>query len=247
MMMDIREILVITRPDEQKLYQKLLKTGKEFGVKLKYICQKKPNGIAQSFLLGKKFIGSDNVALILGDNFFYSSNLEKILLNAIKKNQKGASIFIYKSQNAKEFGVVEISPNNKIKKITEKPKKTKSKYIVTGLYLYDNRVSNLAKELKFSRRGELEITDLNNLYLKENLLRGIKMDYKTKWMDNGNCDSLLEASNFVKKIETQKKSMILCPEQIAFQKNWIKKKDLIKKSKSLKNTEYGKHLLRLIK
>lgn len=246
MMMNIREILIITRPEEKKLYQKLLKSGKEFGVKLKYISQKKPNGIAQSFLLGKKFIGSDNVALILGDNFFYSDNLEKILLNAIKNNQKGASIFICKSKNVKEFGVVELSSNNKIKKISEKPKKTKSKYIVTGLYLYDNRVSKLTKKLKFSSRGELEITDLNNLYLKENLLKGIKMDNKTKWMDNGNCDSLLKTSNFVKKIELQKKKMILCPEQIAFKKNWIKKKDLINQAQSLKNTEYGKHILRLI-
>ena len=247
MMMDIREILIITRPDEKKLYQKLLKSGKEFGVKFKYISQKKPNGIAQSFLLGKKFIDTDNVALILGDNFFYSNKLEKTLLNAIKKNQKGASVFICKSKNPKEFGVVELSPGNKIKKIIEKPKKPKSKYIVTGLYLYDNKVVKLTRKLNFSKRGELEITDLNNLYLKQNMLKGIKMENDINWMDNGNCDSLLKTANFVKKIELQKKSMILCPEQIAFKKRWIKKEDLIKQAQSLKNTEYGKHLLKLAK
>lgn len=246
MLMGIKEILVITRPDEKKLYQTLLKSGKQFGVKFKYISQKKPNGIAQSLLLGKKFIGRDNVALILGDNFFYSEKLEKTLINATKKNPKGASIFLCKSKKPKEFGVVEFSSKNKIKKIVEKPKKPKSNYIVTGLYLYDNKVTDLVKKLKFSARGELEITDLNNLYLNSGTLKAIKMDNSMSWMDNGNCDSLLKTSNFVKKIEEQKKSMILCPEQIAFKKRWIKKEDLIKQAQILKNTKYGEHLFKLV-
>lgn len=244
MMMGIKNILVIIRPDEKKLYQRLLQSGKQFGIKILYKVQLKPNGIAQSFIIGKKFIANSNVALILGDNFFYSSNLESILSTAIKNNKKGASIFVCKSKKPKEFGVVEFN-KSKIKKIIEKPKFPKSKYVVTGLYLYDNKVVQLARMLKPSKRKELEITDLNNLYLNRSELKAVKMKSNVKWMDNGTCDSLLETSKFVKKIENKKKTMIFCPELIAFKKKWINKKQLKQQILSLSNADYGRFLKKI--
>ena len=246
MLMRIKDILIITRPDEKKLYQKLLGNGKNFGIKFKYISQPKPGGIAESFLLGKKFIGKKNIALILGDNFFYGKNLEKILKKTVKENQNGASIFISKSKKPQNFGVVELNRENKILSIVEKPKNPKSKYIVTGLYLYDNSAVNLTKKLKYSKRGELEITDLNNEFLKKKKLRGIKLDSKIKWMDNGNSDALLETSNFVKKVENRNQKLILSPEVIAFKNKWINKVRLKKNLEKLKNSDYGKTLKKLI-
>ena len=246
MLMGIREILIITRPDEKKLYKKLLGSGKKFGIRFKYMSQPKPGGIAESFLLGKKFIEKKNIVLILGDNFFYGKNLEKILKKAIKKNQRGASIFISKTKKPQNFGVVEIGKKNKILSIIEKPKKPKSNYIVTGLYVYDNNVVNLTKKLKYSKRGELEITDLNNIYLKKEKLLGIKLDTNIKWMDNGNSDSLLETSNFVKSIENKTKKLLLSPEVIAFKNKWINKSQLKKNLEKLKNSDYGKSLKNLI-
>jgi glucose-1-phosphate thymidylyltransferase len=246
MLMGIKDILIITRPDEKKLYQKLLGNGKNFGTKFKYISQPKPGGIAESFLLGKKFIGKKNIALILGDNFFYGKNLEKILKKTIQENQSGASIFISESKKPQDFGVVEINKKNKILSIVEKPKKPKSNYIVTGLYLYDNSVVDFTKILKYSKRGELEITDLNNKYLKYKKLHGVKLDSKIKWMDNGNSDALLETSNFVKRIENKEKKLLLSPELIAFKNKWINKYQLKKNLKRLKNSDYGKSLMKLI-
>ncbi len=246
MLMGIREILVITRPDEKKLYQKLLGTGKNFGVKFDYIAQPKPGGIAESFLLGKKFIEKKNIVLILGDNFFYGKNLEKILKKTVKKNQNGASIFISKTRKPQSFGVVEIDKKNKILSIVEKPKKPKSNYIVTGLYVYDNSVINLTKKLKYSKRGELEITDLNNMYLKQKKLQGIKLKSNIKWMDNGNSDALLETSNFVRSTENKEKKLLFSPEAIALKNKWIDKRQLKKNLEKLKNSDYGKSLMRLI-
>ena len=200
MLLQIRKILIITRPDEKKLYKKLLGTGKNFGVNFKYISQPKPRGIAESFLLGKNFIGNKNVALILGDNFFYGKNIDKILKQVISQKKEGASIFISSSKKPQNFGVVEFSRTNKILSIQEKPKKPKSNYVVTGLYLYDNQVVSLVDKLEYSERGELEITDLNNLYLKQNRLHAIKLASDVKWADNGNSDDLLMTSNFIKKI-----------------------------------------------
>ena len=245
MLMGIRDILVITRPDEKKFYKKLLQSGKNFGIKISYTVQKKPKGIAQSFILGENFIGKSNVALILGDNFFYSKNLNKILLNAVRRNYKGASIFICKSKKPKDFGVVEFSTKNQIKKIEEKPNKPKSNYVVTGLYLYDNKVVSLSKKLKFSNRDELEITDINNLYLANQELKAVNLGSKVKWMDNGNCESLLATSNFVKKTEKNLKTMILCPELIALKNQWISQKNLNKQISSLKNTDYGNFLKKI--
>lgn len=246
MLMGIKDILIITRPDEKKLYQKLLGNGKNFGTKFSYISQPKPGGIAESFLLGKKFVGKKNVALILGDNFFYGKNLEKILKKTIQENQSGASIFISESKKPQDFGVVEINKKNEILSIIEKPKKPKSNYIVTGLYLYDNSVIDLTKKLKYSKRGELEITDLNNKYLNNKKLQGVKLDSKIKWMDNGNSDALLETSNFVKRIENKEKKLLLSPELIAFKNKWINKLQLNQNLKKLKNSDYGKSLMKLI-
>ena len=181
----------------------------------------------------------------MGDNFFYSKNLNKILLNAVRRNYKGASIFICKSKKPKDFGVVEFSTKNQIKKIEEKPNKPKSNYVVTGLYLYDNKVVSLSKKLKFSNRDELEITDINNLYLANQELKAVNLGSKVKWMDNGNCESLLATSNFVKKTEKNLKTMILCPELIALKNQWISQKNLNKQISSLKNTDYGNFLKKI--
>jgi glucose-1-phosphate thymidylyltransferase len=246
MMMGIRSILIIVRPDEKKLYQKLLKSGLSLGIKIDYAVQKKPGGIAQSLIIGKKFIGKNNIALILGDNFFYNDNLQSQLIKALKNNKEGATIFACKSKKPKDFGVIEFFKNNMVKKIVEKPINPKSNYVVTGLYLYDNQAIELSKSLKLSKRRELEITDLNNLYLNMNSLKVIKMK-RVKWMDNGNCDDLLKCSNFVRKTEIRKKNLILSPEKIAFEKGWITKFQLINHFKNFKNSSYGIFLKRYLK
>ena len=246
MMMKIREILIITRPDEKSLYKKLLGSGKKFGVNFEYVTQSKPGGIAESFVLGKKFIKNNKIALILGDNFFFGKDIQKILLKAIFQNKDGASIFISYSRKPENFGVVNFNEKNKILSIKEKPKKPKSNYVVSGLYLYDNSVIKYVNELNYSSRGELEITDLNNIYLKKNLLNVIKLNSKIKWMDNGNSDDLLETANFVKKIEKHTNSLVMSPDMIAYKNKWITKTQLIKNINEYKNSEYAKSLIKLI-
>ena len=246
MMMDIREILIITRPDEKKLYQKLLKSGKEFGVKFKYISQKKPNGIAQSFLLGKKFINGDNVALILGDNFFYAQSLTKKLKDCIKLSS-GCKVLLHPVNLPNLYGVATISKNKKILKLVEKPKKSKSNLAVTGLYFFDNKVINYSKSLKPSKRNEIEIIDLLNKYKKKNKLKAEFLGRGGAWLDTGSISDFYNASSFVSALENRQGLKIACLEEIAFNYKWINKKQIENAIKFYGNCLYSQYLNKILK
>ena len=239
----IKDVLIITRPNENNNFYKLLGDGSQLGINITYASQNSPDGIAQAFLIGENFISEKNCTLILGDNLFYGNNL-KILLNNAYKKEKGATIFSYKVQDPENYGVLELDGKNIIS-ISEKPKNPKSNYIVTGLYYYDNKVVDYAKSLKPSARGELEITDINNLYLEKNELTTEFMGEEYSWFDTGNHDALLEAGNFVSKIENDLGKKICCPEEISFRMGLIDSEQLVKTSATLINTNYGKYLRNL--
>ena len=242
---NIRDILCITSPNEINNFKKLLKNGKQWGINISYAIQKKPRGIADAFLVGEKFIGKNSVALILGDNIFYGINLENILISN-KKNFKGVKIFTYKVKDPSRYGVVE-TLNDKVISIIEKPKKPKSQYVSTGLYFYDNDVINIAKNIKLSKRNELEITDVNNKYLSNNLLEAIKLETGTVWLDAGTTNSLLHAAQYVQIIQERQKIQIGSPEEISLYKKWITKKDIkniISKSTENDYIDYLKNLIR---
>ncbi len=241
MLAGIRDILIISTSHDIINFKKLLGDGSKFGISFNYIVQEKPDGLAQAFLLGEEFIGDDNVALILGDNIFYGQNFTKILRNS-KKNNPGATIFAYHVSDPKRFGVVEINDDNKVISIEEKPKKPKSNYAITGLYFYDNNVIKHAKSISPSDRGELEISDVNNLYL---LNKNIKVELLGRgfaWLDAGTDESLLEASSFVQTVEKRQGQKIACLEEIALYNKWIKINSLIIEAEKYKNNSYGKYL-----
>jgi len=240
----IKNVLIITTPHDQALFKKLLSDGKQLGINISYAIQSQPNGIAESFVIGEKFINNDPVALILGDNIFYGYQLDKILI----KNKKGNSstIFGYQVNEPEAYGVVEISKENKVKKIVEKPKKPKSNFAVTGMYFYDNNVVSYAKKLKPSNRGELEITDLNNFYLKKNNLRFQLLDSGIAWLDTGTHENLLNAQNFISVVQKRQGIMIGCPEEIAFKNNWINKKQIKNNLKNYKNSDYEAYLKKFL-
>ncbi len=240
----IKNVLIITTPHDQALFKKLLSDGKQLGINISYAIQSQPNGIAESFVIGEKFINNDPVALILGDNIFYGYQLDKILI----KNKKGnfSTIFGYQVNKPEAYGVVEISKENKVKKIVEKPKKPKSNFAVTGMYFYDNNVVSYAKKLKPSNRGELEITDLNNLYLKKNNLRFQLLDSGIAWLDTGTHENLLNAQNFISVVQKRQGIMIGCPEEIAFKNNWINKKQIKNNLKNYKNSDYEAYLKKFL-
>ena len=240
----IKNVLIITTPHDQALFKKLLSDGKQLGINISYAIQSQPNGIAESFVIGEKFINNDPVALILGDNIFYGYQLDKILI----KNKKGnfSTIFGYQVNKPEAYGVVEISKENKVKKIVEKPKKPKSNFAVTGMYFYDNNVVSYAKKLKPSNRGELEITDLNNFYLKKNNLRFQLLDSGIAWLDTGTHENLLNAQNFISVVQKRQGVMIGCPEEIAFKNNWINKKQIKNNLKNYKNSDYEAYLKKFL-
>lgn len=242
----IRDILIISTPMDLVNYQKLLGSGNEFGVSLSYAEQPIPLGLAEAFLIGKKFIGNDKVCLILGDNIFYRPNFRKILRKCAKISS-GASIFGCQVEDPNHFGVIEFDKNHKVISIEEKPLKPKSSYAITGLYFYDNDVIEIAKTIKPSARGELEITDVNKAYLEKNKLYVNVMDDKFTWLDAGTHKTLLKASNFIKMIEETKRIKIGCLEEIAYYNNWLSKRDLIKRGKVFDKTNNGKHLQKLVK
>lgn len=242
----IKEILIITTPEDIGNYKKLLSDGKKWGVSFYYEVQKEPKGIAESILIGEKFIKNSRVCLILGDNLFYGHNLKDLLKKAIER-EEGATVFAYWVKDPQRYGVVEFSKERKALSIEEKPKKPKSNYAVTGLYFYDERVIDFAKNLKPSKRGELEITDLNNEYLKRNELYVEIMGRGYAWLDTGTPYSLLEAANFVQIIEERQGLKICCPEEVAFREGFIKKDDLILLGKEMENSPYGQYLLNLVK
>jgi glucose-1-phosphate thymidylyltransferase len=242
----IRDILLITTPHEQHLFKALLKDGSQWGIEIKYEIQPKPEGLAQAFIIGKNFIGDSNVTLILGDNIFYGHGLTEILQREIKRN-KGATVFGYWVKDPERYGVAEVSDNFKVISIEEKPAKPRSNFAVTGLYFYDNQVVEFASNLKPSARGELEISDINNLYLKKGELRAELLGRGFAWLDTGTHESLLEASTFIETIEKRQGQQIACIEEIAFNMGYIDKQQVIKLAEPFIKNSYGQYLINIAK
>jgi glucose-1-phosphate thymidylyltransferase len=240
----ISEILIITTPEESQRFKDLLGDGSKWGITLEYVVQPSPDGLAQAFILGEEFIGSDSVTLVLGDNIFYGHDLQKALMES-SKQEVGATVFGYHVNDPERYGVVDFDDNWKALSIEEKPAKAKSNYAVTGLYFYDNNVVELAKKIKPSHRGELEITDLNNLYLASGELSVQLMGRGSAWLDTGTIDSLLDAANFIAAIEKRQGLKICCPEEIAFRKGFISKEELIDLAQPLIKSGYGKYLMKI--
>ena len=245
MLAGIRKILIISTPSDLPNFKRLLGDGSDFGIELSYAEQENPEGLAQAFIIGEKFIGTDRVCLILGDNIFYGYSFSKMLKSAILK-KKGATLFAYHVTDPKRFGVVEFDKNKKVMSIKEKPKNPKSNYAITGLYFYDNRVIKIAKGLKPSSRGELEITDINNTYLKWDDLNVEIMGRGFSWLDTGTHETLMAAGHFVQAIEESQGLKIGCLEEIAFNNGWLDSEIIKKKGKLLSKTSYGQYLLRTI-
>ena len=246
MLAGIREILIISTPNDLPKFKKLLDDGSQWGLTIKFKEQLSPDGLAQALILGEKFIGNDLSTLILGDNIFYGTDM-KLLLSGANQRCDGATIFAYHVSDPERYGVVEFTENNHARTLEEKPTHPKSNYAVTGLYFYDNEAIEYAKSLKPSQRGELEITDLNKRYLKNNKLFVEKMDRGYTWLDTGTHDSLLEASQLIATIEKRQGLKIACPEEIAFRKNWITSSDLERLAEPLAKNQYGQYLFRIIK
>jgi glucose-1-phosphate thymidylyltransferase len=246
MLAGIKEILIISTPKDLPLYKNLLGSGEQYGVKFSYVEQPRPEGLAQAFILGEKFIGQDSVSLILGDNIFYGKDFKKMVLQA-SGLKTSACVFAYHVKEPQSYGVVEIDENNKALSIEEKPKNPKSNWAVTGLYFYDNNVVNIAKNLKPSARGELEITAVNEHYLKEGKLSVQLMGRGMAWLDTGTHADLIKASVFIEALETRQGLKIACLEAIAFKNGWITLEQLLAAGEKMKTTEYGQYLLNIPK
>ncbi|MEW5819949.1 MAG: glucose-1-phosphate thymidylyltransferase RfbA [Cyanobacteriota bacterium] len=244
MLAGIKEILIISTPKDTPRFKELLGDGKEIGLSISYAIQEKPRGLADAFIIGEKFINDDKVALILGDNLFYGHGFTKSLLKAARRTA-GATIFCYKVKNPSQFGVVELDKDNKILSIKEKPLNPKSDFAITGLYFYDNDVINIAKIIQPSARGELEISDINNIYLKQNKLFLEFLGRGFAWLDTGTCEALLEASQFVETIQKRQGFKIACIEEIAYYMKYINREQLIKLAEKSNSNDYGKYLFEL--
>lgn len=246
----IKDILVITTPEDQKAFQKLLKDGSQFGINISYVEQPSPDGLAQAFILGEEFIGDDCCAMVLGDNIFYGSGFEKLLKSAKENAEKGyATIFGNQVKDPERFGIMEIDESESgtyVVSVEEKPQHPKSNYAITGLYFYPTGVSEKAKKITPSERGELEITTLNDMYLKEGNLKAEILGEGFTWFDTGTFDSELDAANMIRTIENNTDRIICCPEQIAYKEKWITKEQLEQRAKVLKKNNYGKYLQRLV-
>lgn len=245
MLAGIRDILIITTPEDQSAFMRLLGNGERFGVKFSYAVQPKPEGLAQAFLIGKDFIGKDPVALVLGDNIFYGANLRQVLKKAAA-NTSGATIFGYYVCDPERFGVVEFDKTGKAVCIEEKPEVPKSNYAVTGLYFYDNDVVRIAENIKPSARKELEITAVNNEYLKAGKLNVEVFKRGYAWLDTGTYESMLDAANFIRTIETRQGLQIACLQEIAYENRWMTADDIRESCSDLLKTEYGQYLMRMI-
>ena len=244
MLAGIREILIISTPTDLLRFKELLGNGTNFGLSLSYKVQEAPNGLAEAFIIGKEFIGNDSVCMILGDNIFYGNGFKKALNKAVTNtNSNIATVFGYYVPDPERFGVVEFDKENKAISIEEKPENPKSNYAVTGLYFYPNDVVNLVNDVKPSKRGELEITTLNQMYLKQNRLDVVTFGRGFTWLDTGTHESLAEATAFVKMIEDHQGLKISCPEEIAFTNGWITKEQLLEIAKPMSKNQYGKHLI----
>ena len=244
MLAGIREIMIITTPEDQSSFKRLLGDGTQFGVSINYAVQDNPEGLAQAFLIGEEFIGSDSVSLVLGDNLFYGRGFSKLLLHAAEISV-GASIFGYEVKVPQNFGVVEFDTKMNVKSVEEKPVIPKSHYAITGIYFYDNQVVDVAKQVKQSGRGELEITSINQIYLENKQLYVELLGRGFTWMDMGTHRSLMEATQFVEMIEKHQGYKIACLEEIAWRNNWIETDQLKEQSEKYKNSEYGKYLFSL--
>jgi len=246
MLAGIKDILIISTPDDIGGYQRLLGDGTEFGINLSYEIQPRPDGLAQAFIIGERFIGTDNVCLVLGDNIFYGQGFTPKLLNAAQK-QKGATVFGYQVKDPERFGVVEFDENNKVLSIEEKPKQPKSNYAVTGLYFYDNHVIQIAKSIKPSARGELEITCVNNAYLEKGELSVEMLGRGFAWLDTGTHESLLEASHFVQTVQHRQGLKVACLEEISWRNGWLSKEQVLSTAKTMSKNSYGSYLQDIVK
>lgn len=242
MLAGIREVLIISTPRDLRCFEELFQDGSELGMKIEYKVQEKPNGLAEAFIIGEDFIDNDNVALVLGDNIFFGQAFSSILKNAARL-EKGAEIFGYLVKDPRAYGVVEFDKNRNVISIEEKPENPKSKYAVPGLYFYDNTVIEKAKSIKPSKRRELEITDLNRLYLEEKTLKVNLLGRGFAWLDTGTHKNLLQASNFIETIQERQGNYVACIEEIAYRNGWISREDLLKLAEPLLKTDYGKYLV----
>ena len=247
MLAGIKDILVITTPEDQPNFMKLLKDGSQFGIDISYVVQPSPDGLAQAFILGEEFIGDDACAMVLGDNIFYGNGFNKVLENASKNAEEGkATIFGTQVKDPQRFGIMEVDDRHKVISVEEKPKRPKSNLAITGLYFYPKGVAKKAKKITPSARGELEITTLNDMYLKQNKLKAELLGEGFTWFDTGTFESQLDAANMIKTIESNKDKVICCPEQIAYYKNWISKEELQKRAELLKKNTYGEYLQKVV-
>ena len=244
MLAGIKEILVISTPRDIDCFKELLGDGSKVGLKMEYAVQEKPNGLAEAFIIGEKFIGKDNVALVLGDNIFFGQGFSPKVQKAASL-EKGAEIFGYLVKDPREYGVVEFDKEKNVLSLEEKPEKPKSKYAIPGLYFYDNTVIEKAKGLKPGKRGELEITDLNKLYLMEGKLKVNLLGRGFAWLDTGTHKNLLHASNFIETIQDRQGNYVACIEEIAYKNGWITREELIELAEPLLKTEYGKYLMEI--
>lgn len=243
MLAGIKDILIISTPDDTPRFEELLGDGSKFGINLSYAVQPSPDGLAQAFLIGEEFIGDDTCAMVLGDNIFYGSYFRRNLADAVKAAEEGyATIFGYYVKDPERFGIVEFDKNRNVVSVEEKPQHPKSNYCITGLYFYDNRVVKMAKQVKPSARGELEITDLNRLYLKEGKLKVQLLGRGFAWLDTGTMDSLMEASVFVQTVQNRQGVVISAPEEIAYMEGLITKKQLLESAELYGKSPYGEHL-----
>lgn len=247
MLAGIKDILIITTPEDQASFQRLLKDGKQFGINISYTVQPSPDGLAQAFILGEEFIGNDTCAMILGDNIFYGNGFAEVLQNATNNAQSGkATIFGNQVKDPERFGIMELDDNNNVISVEEKPENPKSNYAITGLYFYPQGVSKLAKEVKPSARGELEITTLNDMYLQNSQLKAEILGDGFTWFDTGTFDSQLDAANMIRTIQNNKDKVICCPEQIAFYKGWLTEEQLSERADLMKKNTYGKYLRKVL-
>ena len=245
MLAGIRDILIITTPHEQDGFKRLVGDGSEIGIRIVYATQARPEGIAQAFLIGRTFIGSDRVALALGDNIFYGAHFSD-LLRAAAARESGATVFGYRVRDPERYGVVDFDAAGRAVSLEEKPARPKSPYAVTGLYFYDNRVADIAATLKPSARGELEVTDVNRMYLEQGQLTVEKLPRGVAWLDTGTHEALLHAANYIEAIEERQGQMIGCPEEIAFRMQYIDAGQLERLAQSMRGSTYGQYLLRLL-
>ena len=245
MLAKIRDILIISTEKDLPHFQMLLGDGSDFGINLSYAIQNEPKGLAEAFIIGKDFIGNNRVSLVLGDNIFYGQGFTPVLEN-VRAREKGATVFVYKVNNPSSFGIVEFDKNDKILSIEEKPKNPKSNYAATGLYFYDNKVVDYAKSLKPSPRGELEITDINRIYLEDGELNAQFLGRGFAWLDTGTFESLIDAGQFIQTIEKRQGLQVACLEEIAYKNKWLSAADILKRANNLNHNEYGKYLFSLI-